>query len=283
MTAGLPKAAFVLLAPTMLVLLVSLFASADELQTGSVVLPPAEIQTSSNVLQPVYDLIDGNPLANPVDAQALKASIEEAVDLGLLTPEQAIAMLEQVSWTTLADAEAVTNAASILLTILDDLLAGVISDPLASLTRLLNELATPAGTLVAIGKAGAPEEILDEVSSLVAGGVPPGIVVRITKEGLRNGIPLEVIMSQMETIAEMLAAGEDIPWGQLANDVTEVGEYTYQDEEQNQNVDGNEVPEEEANTHADQDDASDKKTDKTDRRDDNPGQGNEGKDKDKKL
>ncbi len=283
MIAGLPKAVLALLAPLVLVLSPSLFASADELQTGSVVLPPTVVQTSSSVLQPVIDLIDGNPLASPVDAQALKVSIEQAVDLDLLTPEGAGAMLDQVLWTTLPDAEAVTNAASILLTILDDLLAGAITDPLTALARLLNELATPAGTLVAIGNAGAPDEILDEVSSLVAGSVPPGILVRITKEGLRNGIPLEVIMSQLDTIAEMLVAGEDIPWGQLANDVTGVGEYTYQDEEQNQNVDGNEAPEEEANTHADQDDASDKKNDNTDKRDDNPGQGNGGKDKDKKA
>ena len=278
MMAGLPKAVTSFLTSVLLLIALSLFVNADELQTGSVVLPPGGIQTTSSVLQPVFDLIEGNSLASSVDTQALETVIEQAVDLGMLTPEQAIAMLEQVSWTTLTDALALTDAASILLTVLNDLVAGTITDPLASLTRLLNELATPAGTLVAIGKAGAPDELLDEVSSLVAGGVPPGILVRITKEGLRNDVPLSLILSQMDAIAEMLAAGEDIPWGQIANDVTGTGEYTYQDAEQNENVDGNEAPEQETNAHADNNDS----TEKTNRRDDNPGQGNGGKDKDKK-
>ena len=278
MMAGLPKAVTSFLTSVLLLIALSLFVNADELQTGSVVLPPGGIQTTSSVLQPVFDLIEGNSLASSVDTQALETVIAQAVDLGVLTPEQAIAMLEQVSWTSLTDALALTDAASILLTVLNDLVAGTITDPLASLTRLLNELATPAGTLIAIGKAGAPDELLDEVSSLVAGGVPPGILVRITKEGLRNDVPLSVILSQMDAIAEMLAAGEDIPWGQIANDVTGTGEYTYQDAEQNENVDGNEAPEQETNAHADNNDS----TEKTNRRDDNPGQGNGGKDKDKK-
>lgn len=280
MIAGLPKAVFALAASLIVVLSLSFVNCADELQTGSVVIPPSDIQTSSNVLQPVFDLIDSNSQADPVDVQALKASIEQAVDLGLLTVDQALSMLHQVAWGTLADVDALTNAGSILLTVLDDLISGAITDSLAGLTRLLNELATPAGTLVAIGKAGAPDEMLDEVSSLVAGGVPPGILVRITKEGLRNGVPLDVIMAQLGAIAEILAAGEEIPWGQLANDVTETGQYTYQDEEQNENIDGNDVPEVEVNAHADNND----KKDKTDKRDDTPGQGNGGrKDKEKKL
>jgi hypothetical protein len=279
MMAGLPKAVLALTALLTAVLCVSLIGHADELQTDSVVLPPGDLQTSSSVLQPVYNLIDSNPLADPVDVGVLKASIEQAVNLGLLTVDQALLMLNQVEWGTLADADALTGVGAILLTVLDDLLAGAITDPLASLSQLLNELATPTGTLVAIGKAGAPDEILDEVSTLVAGGVPPGILVRITKDGLRSGVPLDVIMAQLDAIAEILAAGEDIPWGQLANDITGTGEYAYQDEEQNRNVDGNEAPEEEVNAHADNND----KAEKTNRKDNNLGQGNEGKDKDKKL
>ncbi len=266
--AGLPKSFFAFLISISLILGLTLAGWADDIQTGSVVVPPGGVQTSSNVLQPVFDVIDGNPNAAPADQEALKSAIQSAADLGLLTADQALAMLGLVQWTSLTDADALANAASIVLTILDDLVAGDITDPVGALTNLLNQLATPPGTLNAIGRAGASEELLDQVSSLVAGGVPPGIVVRVTKEGLRHGLSMEEIAAQLDVLAAALQSGEDIAWGQIANDATGKGaNEQQQNQEMNTNTQGNEDPEQEANAN-------------NGKKGENPGQG-KGKSKDK--
>lgn len=258
--AGLTKAVFVLL--TFGVAMTLAIASvADEIQTDSVVLPPVDVQTSSTVLQPVFDLIDANINADSADRASLAASFENAVTLEVLSVEQALAMLELVQWETLVDAEALANASEAIQTILADFTSGLLTgDPLAELVRLLDMLATPAGTLVAIGKAGASEEILDQVSSIVASGVPPGILVRITKEGIRDGLSMEEIAAQLDALIAAIAEEGEGSWGQIANDVAGDGEY--QDQEQNENIDGNEEPEEEANEHGDGTDKKDKKKDK---------------------
>jgi hypothetical protein len=220
-----------------------------------------DVQTSSNALQPVFDAIDSNVNADPGDQSALKTAIEDAADLGLLTPEQALAMLDLAQWSTLEDSEALANTAAILQTILADLVAGDITDPVTELTNLLNQLATPPGTLNAIGRAGASDEILDQVSSLVAGGVPPGIAVRVTKQGLRDGLTMDQISDRLDVLAAALAAGEDIAWGQVANAAANTEENTYQNTEMNTNTQGNDEPEQEANAAG------------NGKKDDNPGKG----------
>ena len=224
--AGLPKAGFVLLLTLGIALTLAIAGVAEEIQTGSVVLPPIDVQTPSNVLQPVFDLIDANLFADPIDQANLKADFESAVTLGVLTPEEALAMLALVEWGTLGDVEALANMSAALQTVLADLISDPLSeiDPLAELTGLLNALATPAGTLVAIGKAGASEEILDQVSSIVASGVPPGILVRITKEALRDGLTMEEITAQLDALIAAVAADGEDSWGQIANDITDDGE-----------------------------------------------------------
>ncbi len=288
--AGLPKAVFVLLGSIGIVIAGVIAGAAQDVQTGSVVLPPpGDTQTGSNVLQPVIDLINANLLADPTDSKALADAFTAAVESGTLTPEDALAMLELVAWATLDSTDALANAASAIQTVLADLAADPFSgdDPLAALTQLLNALATPAGTLTAIGKAGASDEILDQVSSLVAEGVPPGILVRITKQGLRDGLSMEEITAQLDVLAAGITEDADA-WGTLANDFTDKGENKYQDEEKNTNIDGNEEPEVEANEHTTSDNASDdndnagKKDESPSKKDDNPGKGQDKeKDKDK--
>ena len=95
------------------------------------------------------------------------------------------------------------------------------------------------------------------MSSIVASGVPPGILVRITKEGLRDGLSMEEIAAQLDALTLAVAEEDVDPWGQIANDVTGDGEY--QDQEQNENIDGSEEPEVETNEHGD---GTDKKDDK---------------------
>jgi len=255
--AGLPKAVFVLLALGIAMTL-ALAGVAEDIQTGSVVLPPIDVQTPSNVLQPVFDLLDSNLSADPGDVEALREDFEAAVDAGVLTPEEALAMLELVEWGTLDDTEALADMSVALQTVLADLTSGELTDdPLGELTQLLNVLATPTGTLTAIGKAGASEEILDQVSSIVASGVPPGTLIRITKEALRDGLSVEEITAQLDAVTAAVEEEGEGAWGRIANDVTDDGEY--QDQEQNENVDGNEEPEEEANEHGDGTDNNGKK------------------------
>lgn len=265
--AGLPKAVYVLLLTLGVALALSGATVADIIQTDSVVIPPVIIQTPSVVLQPAFDRIDANLAVDPADAEDLKIAFEAAVAADLFTVEQALAMLDAVQWETLADSDSLANAISAIQTILADLMADMLTDdPVTELVRLLNVLATPAGTLTAIGKAGASQEILDQVSSIAASGVPPGILVQITKKALRDGLSMEEIAAQLDALVAALAEEEDVSWGTLAHDIT--GEGEYQDQEQNENIDGNEEPEEESNTHG-----SNKS-----KEDDNPGQG---QDKDK--
>lgn len=269
--AGLPKAVSVLVLVLAGCVLATLPSLAQDLQTDSVVVPPVVVQTLSLVLQPVFDVIDMNTLANPMDQEALKSVFEDAVELAVLTPEQALDMLALAEWETLESAEDLTNVSAAIQTVVAEFISGELtsdSDPLAELTTLLNVLATPAGTLTAIGKAGASEDVLDQVSSLVAGGVPPGILVQITKKGLRDGLTMEEITARLDALAASLPE-EDEPsaWGTLAHDITDEGEY--QDQEQNENVEGNEEPEEESNEHGSS----------NGKKDDNPGKG---QDKEKK-
>ena len=255
--AGLSKSVFLLLMSLGLAFSMSLLGVAQA------------IQTDSNVLQPVFDLIDAN--ANPTDQENLKEIFENAVTLGVLTPEEALAMLDLVEWDALEETGDIANASTNIQTILTDLISGELTDdPLAALSQLLNVLATPAGTLNAIGKVCDSQGVLDRVSSLVASGVPPGILVRITKQGLRDGLSPEQIMVQLDALAVAVSENEDLSWGQIANDVTNKGENKHQDQEQNANIGGNEEPEQEENEHGNN----------NGKKDDNPGKG-QGKDKDK--
>ncbi len=258
--AGLPKSILVLLSALVIGIALALTGFADGIQTDSIVLPPGDVQTSSNVLQPVFDLIDANANADPIDKANLKADFETAVvTLGLLAPEQAMAMLSLVQWETLLEPNALANVAAAIQTILADLISGVpIGDPVEALQRLLNLLATPAGTLNAIRNAGASDEILAEVASLVADGVPPGILVRITKQGLRDGLSTEESSSQLDALAAAVAEGEDVSWGQIANEVTEKGNSKHQEQEQSESVEGSAAAGQEASERGNETKAPDR-------------------------
>jgi hypothetical protein len=232
------------------------------------------------VLQPAFDVIDGNVNADSVDQTTLKAALQDAADLGLLTPEQALTMLELLQWSALTDPDALANAAATLETVLADLVAGTITDPVAALTNLLNQLATPPGTLNVIGRAGASDDILNQVSSLVAGGVPPGIVVRITKQGLRDGLSMDEISLQLDVLAAALADGDEIAWGQIANNAADAEPNTYQNQELNKNTGGSDEPEQEVNaqgnghTKSESTPANNDEKKGNGKKDNNPGKGN---------
>jgi len=280
MIAGLPRSVRL-----GLVLMLSLFClgalafAQEDVQTPPLVIDPGtdpiDEQTPADVLQPVYDFIDLCAAAADADKDLLKTAFESAVTGGVLTVDQALGMLGVVGWDTLVDPEIVASALGILGSVLDDLLAGVLTDdPIAVLTLLWNESLTPAGTLNAIGKAGASDAVLAEVSSLVAGGVPPGILVRLTKEALRLGLTEEEILARIEQLGGF-ENPEEVSWGSLANEISGKGNSKHQEEEAeaNANTEGNEDPEEERNSNSNGNGNGNGK------KDDNPGKG---KDKDKK-
>lgn len=149
--AGLPKTVFACLLTIGMVMTFAFASVADVIQTDSAVVPPVippeDVQTNSNILQPVFDLIAANPYVDPTDQASLEVSFEEAVTSGVLTPEEAVAMLALVQWDTLSDTADLSNASAAIQTILDDLVLGMLQDdPLVELTQLLNVLATPEGT-----------------------------------------------------------------------------------------------------------------------------------------
>ena len=91
--------------------------------------------------------------------------------------------------------------------------------------------------------------------------MPPGILVQITKKGLRDGLSMDEILAQLDALAAALAdESEDESWGQLAHTIT--GEGEYQDQEQNENIDGNDEPEQEENVHGNASSSKNSKSDK---------------------
>ena len=134
--------------------------------------------------------------------------------------------------------------------ILDGITEGTLEgDPLVELTDALGDALTPAGILNTLGKSGATEDVLNRVEDLVVEGVPPGILVRIAKGALRDGLS----DSEITALLDELAAGADgDAWGQLANDVTDQGVYQYQDQEQNQNESGGQTLEPQLETEENQ-------------------------------
>jgi hypothetical protein len=257
--AGLPKAVFVLVLALVIVPAMVIAGLGQEVQPESV------------ELQDVLDMLDANPLIDPLDLADLKSDFEAAVTAGTLSPEQAMEMLELVDWAALDQADDLVDISAAIQTVLNDLSSGVPTDvdALTMLTQLLDGLGTHDGTLNALEKAGASEEILAQVSGLVADGVPPGILVRIVKQGLGDGLSMEDITAQLDLLAPFAAQeGEDVAWGQIANEITGKGQNKHKDQEQNVNIDGNEEPEQEENEHGSS----------NGKKDDNPGQG-KGKDK----
>jgi len=148
-----------------------------------------------------------------------------------LTPDQALEMLGFLGWASLETAEDIDLAIGLLTQTIAALRDGTITDPLTALTDAYNAELTPDGIVNAIGKAEALDETISQVQALVASGIPPGIVLRVTKDALRNG----------EDPAEALAAFADaygdpsdpsMSPGQAANQAT--GRGNQQDKEEDQ-------------------------------------------------
>jgi len=125
MIAGLPKRARILLGLVVL-LLIAVWAAASQ-----------EVQTPSSTLQPIIDVMASNPLATPESQQQMTDLFGTAFDLGLMSPDEALAAIALVDWVSLIVEEDVAGAVALLSEVLSGLIGGTISDPVAELGERL--------------------------------------------------------------------------------------------------------------------------------------------------
>ena len=231
MIAGLPKLHLLL---AVILLLGIAFASSAQ-----------EIQTPSSVLEDAIEIVWSNEAISPEQATAVADQILAAVEADAVTPEEVLSMLEdQLGWSEIGDPDRLALAIEAL----DQVLVGLVEGDIASgdaadaLTETWIDLATPDGVINAIEKAAAqalegdvPEELMTEVGQLIAGGVPPGIVLRVTKDALRSG------EDPLELLDVLMSASDDSSWGQAANAATGQGQNKYQEEELEQNTNENQT------------------------------------------
>ena len=204
-------------------------------------------QTPPDILQPLVDAVALNPFATVEQTTSLIVAFSVAIDAQQLTVDQALAMLALVSWSTLPDAETTAAALSSLTAVLQGLADGTITgDPLVALADLLAGTVTPDGVRNAIARAGGSEALLEQVDELVSAGVPPGILVRLTKQSFHDGVDELTIGLLLD---ELAATADGDAWGQVVNAVLDVGMNRHQDQEANananKNTDGKEQEEEE--------------------------------------
>jgi len=208
---------------------------------------PQETQPLVLTQESIVEALAANPFSTEKQTQPLVDSFSTAVEASLLSLDQAMEMLALVGWESIESEEDISQALALLEDTLRALLAGEIIDPLSALTEAYNTSLTPDGILHAVSKAGASEETLSQVQSLIAAGLPPGIVLRVTQNALRQDLPKNEIDRILADLASIYAEGASP--GQAANQAIGRGSYKHQEheEEQNTNQDEEGLPEEETN------------------------------------
>jgi len=199
-----------------------------------------DVQTGSYTLPGASAIILGS--TSLTNQTGLLDLLETAGTGGFLTDDQAIAILNAAGIGSLGEGDSQTAAQvqNALVMTLTAVNAGTIDpegavtalnlamgqgDPLGALSAVLDEEASPAGVLTAIGNAALragyvqseSTALLDQVKIAIQEGVPPGIAVRVAKQALRSGLSPQ---EQVARVAALLEDG-DTPPGQAANAVTE--------------------------------------------------------------
>lgn len=244
--AGLPKSGRWLLLVASFLLCISAVAAAQTVDP-----PPIEEQTPSDTLQPLVDAVALNAVATDAQKSDLVSAFSSVIAAEKLTLDQALGMLALVAWDALETGEDVTAAMAAITTVLQGVADGTLTgDPLAALADLVAAAAAPSGVRNAIARAGGSEELLERVDELVTQGVPPGILVRLAKQSLRNGLAEEDVAA----LYDALAIGADgNSWGQLVNEIASGPPDELLNTERNRNensgADAIEEQEEEGNHH----------------------------------
>jgi len=247
MMAGLPKSHRWLPLVVVVALLLPCLAAAQVIDAS----PPIEEQTPSSTLQPLIDVVNISAVATDAQKAELLAAFATSIDAGSLTLDQALAMVALVAWETLADPDDIATAITAIVAVLQGLADGsVVEDPLIALAGLLAVSLTPDGVRNAIARAGGSEDLLAQVDDLVSAGVPPGILVRLTKQSFHDGVDEATIGVLLD---ELAATADGDAWGQVVNAILDVGLNRHQDREananENQGVKGGHEEEEEQNQH----------------------------------
>jgi len=220
-----------------------------------------EIQTPSSVIPETLELISACAALDEEQKATLATQFEEAAVGEYLTDAQAVVLLNASGLPALAEGDDPALLLDGLTMILDALIAGLV-DPdsailsisvwadsggdLDALAGLLDEQASPPGILNAIGGALADggylqtdsDTVFAQVELLIEAGVPPGIVVRVSKDTIRDGDApdTELLLEQLRVLGELIADGESP--GHAANEVTGNGKdrNRHQEEEQESNT-----------------------------------------------
>ncbi|UCF10192.1 MAG: hypothetical protein JSW65_00465 [Candidatus Bipolaricaulota bacterium] len=250
MTAGLPKARMVSLLTSIACLALLLTPLAVQGQ---------EVQTPSSVIPLTLEIIAASPALSDEQKAALSTQFEDAAAGEYITDDQGVALLEAAGFTALVEGDDPTLVLEAIALVLSAITSGAL-DPegaittlsvwaanggtLEALAGLLEEQASPPGILNAIGGALGrggylqtdSDTVFVQVELLIQAGVPPGIVLRVAKQTIRDGeeADLELLLAQLQYLGELIAAGESP--GHAANAATGRGRHRHQEEEQNANA-----------------------------------------------
>ena len=237
--AGLPKRYALLCLVAFLIAAISWLGVSQDVQTPSSTIDPEDLQV-------IAEAVESNPTASDEEKELLIGMFADAVGGGTLDVALVGEMLDVVGWDTLD--EGIADTIELIGGTLADYLDGVIEDPVGDLADTYNASLTPDGIVNAVTQAGASPEVVAQVQSLVASGVPPGIVLRVTKAGLRGEeLDPSVLLTDLEALFE---EDPNMPPGQAANAVLNKGSYKHQEQEENQNVGQDDTVNEEQEANA---------------------------------
>lgn len=215
---------------------------------------PAQEVTTEPTLDELVAAIAGT-LVLTADQQAeLVQLLTSAIESELLTTVQAAALLDAVSLDTLTEetadfaAEALEIALASILSgrvepdsVLVALTDAVAAQDLGLLASTLADLAAPPGILqtieaaaIAVGMDEASvAALLDLVRSLIVADVPPGIVVRVTRDLLDETLDLAELTTALTSLGALIEGGT-AP-GIAANQIARVGLELERERNKNQN------------------------------------------------
>lgn len=222
-----------------------------------------DVQTGSTTLGTLIALITQNDSLSLEQQSLLVSSVSDAVNSGLVTPDEALSLLT-ISEVGTASEDQASFLAQALSIVLDAIAAGTI-DPDQASTYLSQSLESGSlDPLAALAGEGAPDgihnaiskfatasdydeaaigAILSKVDELAAADVPPGISLRVVKSLIASGYTSEEIVAQLDQLLSSIDEGASP--GTAANEITTQGKNKNQHQEQEMNQNANQQKNEE--------------------------------------
>lgn len=205
------------------------------------------LPTATNPLDGFIERIETLTVLSEDQKTALIDAAAIIVDDVSLTADDATMLLDRLGLDQLVEGEDPQPLVDSLLTVLSEIGAEGGLDLREALLRLDEliaaqselETATPEGIRNAISNAavnysGDLGALLAQVEGLIFEGVPPGIVLRVVKEGLRSGEEIDIGAWLTDLGTAILVDG--LSPGLAANAITGKGQSKHQEQELNQNA-----------------------------------------------